>query len=180
MFDRFMGEIHGFTQNLNESLVKAWFRMEDLLPSCHGHGLARGTIIKIFYHGLDDATQAILNPGEIFLYKTPNEAYQLLEDRVLLKLDWSKDAKIKPQKKTISFVEGSDHSKLMEKIKALTIKINSQLHYIKGKMKEMRDKCSKGEGPHPSSKCDDKRMEGPEEANYAYEGYCGGGYRKNY
>ncbi|GJS00752.1 hypothetical protein Tco_0317260 [Tanacetum coccineum] len=44
----------------------------------------RGTIIQIFYHGLDDATQAILDFGGIVLYKTPNEAYQFLEDRVLL------------------------------------------------------------------------------------------------
>ncbi|GJQ90794.1 hypothetical protein Tco_0001933 [Tanacetum coccineum] len=54
---------------------------------CHGHGLGRGTIIQIFYHGLDELTQAILDAGGIFLYKTPNEAHQLLEDRVLLKLD---------------------------------------------------------------------------------------------
>ena len=70
--------------------------MKDLLRSCHGHGLGKGPIIQIFYHGLDEATQAILDTGGIFLYKTPNEAHQLLEDRVLLKLDWSKDMKTKP------------------------------------------------------------------------------------
>ncbi|GKD83722.1 hypothetical protein Tco_1350561 [Tanacetum coccineum] len=69
---------------------------KDLLCSCHGHGLGRGTIIQIFYHGLDEATQAILDARGIFLYKTPNEAHRLLEDRVLLKLDWSKDIKDKP------------------------------------------------------------------------------------
>ncbi|GJZ14511.1 hypothetical protein Tco_0550188, partial [Tanacetum coccineum] len=31
--------------------------------------------------------------GGIFLYKTPNQAYQLLEDKVLLKLDWAKNQK---------------------------------------------------------------------------------------
>ncbi|GJW93925.1 hypothetical protein Tco_0173597 [Tanacetum coccineum] len=45
---------------------------------------------------LDEATQAILDVGGIFLYKTPNEAHQLLEDRALLKLDWSKYMKTKP------------------------------------------------------------------------------------
>ncbi|GJY70975.1 hypothetical protein Tco_0474678 [Tanacetum coccineum] len=75
----------------------------------------RGTIIQIFYHGLDEATQAILNVGGIFLYKTPNEAHWLLDDRVLLKLDWSKDIKAKPIWKTVSFTEGSDNSQLMEK-----------------------------------------------------------------
>ncbi|GKB81405.1 reverse transcriptase domain-containing protein [Tanacetum coccineum] len=99
MFDRLMGEIRGFTQHPNESLVDAWLRMKDLLCSCHGHGLGRGTIIQIFYHRLDEATQAILDAGGIFLYKTPNEAYRLLEDRVLLKLDWFKDIKTKPLQK---------------------------------------------------------------------------------
>ncbi|GKC25642.1 reverse transcriptase domain-containing protein [Tanacetum coccineum] len=80
MFDRFIKEIQSFTQLLNESLVEAWLHMKDLLRSCHGHGLGLGTIIQIFYHGLDDATQAILDAKGIFLYKTPNVAYQLLKD----------------------------------------------------------------------------------------------------
>ncbi|GJU77901.1 hypothetical protein Tco_1274971 [Tanacetum coccineum] len=101
MFDRFMGEIQGFTQNPHESLVDAWLRMKDILRSCHEHGLGREIIIQIFYHGLDEATQAIVDAGGIFLYKTPNEAHQLLEDRVLLKLDWSKDIKAKPFRKPL-------------------------------------------------------------------------------
>ncbi|GKA06765.1 reverse transcriptase domain-containing protein [Tanacetum coccineum] len=155
MFDRLMGEIQSFTQHPNESLVEAWLRMKDLLRSCHGHG--------------------------IFLYKTPNEAYQLLKDRVLLKLDWSKDMKSKPIIKIVAFAEGSDNSKLMEKMEAITTKIDSQFKEIKEEMKEMRDGCNKCGGPHPSSECDDKPMGGPEEeANYIYGGYKGGGYRGHY
>ncbi|GKA96746.1 hypothetical protein Tco_0818841 [Tanacetum coccineum] len=136
-----------FTQQHHESLADAWLRMKDLLRSCHGHGLGRGTIIQIFYHGLDEPTQAILDAGGIFLYKPPNEAHQLLEDRVLLKLDWSKENKTKPLRKTVAFA--------------------------KRDMKEMRDICNKYGGPHPSSDCDDKPMGGPkeEEANYASGGY---------
>ncbi|GJS58743.1 hypothetical protein Tco_0653527 [Tanacetum coccineum] len=115
----------GFTQQPNESLVDSWLRMKDLLLSCHGHGLGRGTIIQIFYHGLDEPTQAILNAGGIFLYKTLNEAYRLLEDRVLLKLDWSKKNKAKAIRKTIALVESEEHSPLLEKMEALTIRIDS-------------------------------------------------------
>lgn len=63
--------------------------MKEMLRNCHGHGLSKGSIIKIFYHGLDESTQEALNAaaGGIFLYKTPNQAYQLLEDKVLRKLD---------------------------------------------------------------------------------------------
>ncbi|GJX20132.1 hypothetical protein Tco_0222809 [Tanacetum coccineum] len=128
------------------------------------------------------ATQAILDAGGIFLYKTPNEAHQLLKDPMLLKLNWYNDMKAKPIRKTVSFAESSNESKLMEKMESLTTKINSQFKDIKGEMKEMRDGCNSCGGPHPSSECDDKPMGGPkdEEENYAYGGYRGGGYRGNY
>ncbi|GJR94016.1 reverse transcriptase domain-containing protein [Tanacetum coccineum] len=91
------------------------------------------------------------------------------------------DAKNKPPKKTVSFVEGSNHSKLMKKMDTLTTKIESQLNGIIREIKEIQDGCTMCGGPHPSSKCDDKPMGGPEEeVNYAYGGYRGGGYRGNY
>ncbi|GJZ48875.1 reverse transcriptase domain-containing protein [Tanacetum coccineum] len=89
LFDRLLGEIRAFSQHENESLTDAWLRMKEMLQNCHGHNLSKGSIIKIFYHGLSEITQEVLNAavGGIFLYKTPNQAYQLLEDKVLLKLD---------------------------------------------------------------------------------------------
>ncbi|GKA29974.1 reverse transcriptase domain-containing protein [Tanacetum coccineum] len=79
-----------------------------MLRNCHGHNLSKGNIIKIFYHGLGEITQEVLNAvaGGIFLYKTPNQAYQLLEDKVLLKLDWAKNKKTKSTlKKTVAFAD---------------------------------------------------------------------------
>ncbi|GJU15491.1 hypothetical protein Tco_1374963 [Tanacetum coccineum] len=44
--------------------------------------------------------------GGIFLYKTPNQAYQLLKDKVLLKLDWAKNQKSKSSlKKILAFAD---------------------------------------------------------------------------
>ncbi|GJV83764.1 hypothetical protein Tco_1523662 [Tanacetum coccineum] len=127
-------------EQIRQALPDAWLRMKDLLRSCHGHGLGRGSIIQIFYHGFDEVTQDILDAGGIFLYKTPNEAHQLLEGRVLLKLDWSKDMKAKPIHKTVAFAESRNDSKLMENMEALTTKIDSRFKEIKGEMKEMRDR----------------------------------------
>ncbi|GKB61350.1 hypothetical protein Tco_0917536 [Tanacetum coccineum] len=99
---------------------------------CHGHGLAKGEIIQIFYHGLDESTQGILDiiAGGIFLYKTPNQAFKFLEDKVLFKLDWSNKLQMKPTQKSVTFADGSDsnndNSRLMEKLEALTIKMDSQ------------------------------------------------------
>nr|GEW07599.1 reverse transcriptase domain-containing protein [Tanacetum cinerariifolium] len=106
LFDRLLREIQAFSEHENESLTDAWLCMKEMLQNCHGHNMYKGNIIKIFYHGLSEITQEVLNPAAsgIFLYKTPNQAYQLLKDKVLLKLDCAKNQKTKPSlKKTITF-----------------------------------------------------------------------------
>ncbi|GJS35164.1 reverse transcriptase domain-containing protein [Tanacetum coccineum] len=61
LFDRLLEEIRAFSQHENESLTDAWLRMKEMLRNCHGHNLAKGNIIKIFYHGLSKITQEVLN-----------------------------------------------------------------------------------------------------------------------
>nr|GEZ17354.1 hypothetical protein [Tanacetum cinerariifolium] len=58
LFDRLLGEIHAFSQLENESLTDAWLRMKEMLD---GHNLSKGNIIKIFYHGLSEIAQEVLN-----------------------------------------------------------------------------------------------------------------------
>nr|GEU41201.1 reverse transcriptase domain-containing protein [Tanacetum cinerariifolium] len=105
----------------------------DMLRNCHGHNLSKGNIITIFYHGLNEITQEVLNAatGGIFFYKTPNQAYQLLEDQVILNLDWAKNKKTKSSlKKTVAFIaEGSGNSdidKIMARMDAMTMKMDVQ------------------------------------------------------
>ncbi|GJT94509.1 reverse transcriptase domain-containing protein [Tanacetum coccineum] len=95
LFDLLLREIRAFSQHENESLTDAWLHMKEMLKNCHGHNLSKGNIINFFYHVLNEITQEVLNAaaGGILLYKTPNQAYQLLEDKVLLKLDWAKNQK---------------------------------------------------------------------------------------
>ncbi|GKB76096.1 reverse transcriptase domain-containing protein [Tanacetum coccineum] len=64
-------KIRAFSQNENESLTDAWLRIKELLRNCHGHNLSKGNVIKIFYHGLSEITQEILNAtagGRPFLH----------------------------------------------------------------------------------------------------------------
>nr|GEZ57773.1 hypothetical protein [Tanacetum cinerariifolium] len=77
------------------------------------HGLTKGAIIQIFYHGLDKPTQAILDvtTGGIFLYKSPNQPFQFLDDKVLFELDWSNKLQMKPTQNFVAFVNGSDKLK---------------------------------------------------------------------
>ncbi|GKA85727.1 hypothetical protein Tco_0807381 [Tanacetum coccineum] len=112
--------------------------MKEMLRNCHDHNLSKGNIIKIFYDGLNEITQQALNAatGGIFLYKTPNQAFQLLEDKVLHKLDWAKNQKTKSSlKKTIAFAdEGSsncDTDKIMARMDAMTMKMDAQYKEMK-------------------------------------------------
>ncbi|GKA93500.1 hypothetical protein Tco_0815486 [Tanacetum coccineum] len=95
-------------------------------------GLTKGNIIKISYHWLNETTQEALNAVArgIFLYKTPNQAYQLLKDKVLLKLDWAKNQKpMTILRKTIAFAdEGSSNSntdKIMARMDVMTMKMDA-------------------------------------------------------
>nr|GEX23513.1 hypothetical protein [Tanacetum cinerariifolium] len=87
-FKHLLNDIHSFHQLGNETLIEAWLRLKEMLRICYGHGLTKATIVHIFCPGLDGLTQGILVTRGIFLYNTPNEAFQILEDKVLLKLDF--------------------------------------------------------------------------------------------
>ncbi|GKB14674.1 hypothetical protein Tco_0848597 [Tanacetum coccineum] len=151
-----------------------------MLRKCHGHGLTKGAIIQIFYHGLDESTQGILDEtaGGIFLYKSPNQAFQLLDDKVLFKLDWSTKSQNKHHQISVSFSNGSntnnDSSRLMEKLEALTIKIDSQFISLKEELQEMRYKYYDLRDNHASKNHmnDDTLMCERYEVNYIQlEGY---------
>ncbi|GJX38233.1 hypothetical protein Tco_0843833 [Tanacetum coccineum] len=94
----------------------------------------------IFYHGLDDPTQGILDVEEIFLYKTPNKAFKILEDKVYLKLDFSDDSQNSPKPKTIVSAGGSiinpDQAILMEKFEALATTIDFKLLILRKSSKK--------------------------------------------
>ncbi|GJV43564.1 hypothetical protein Tco_1428100 [Tanacetum coccineum] len=116
---------------------------EEMLRNCHGHNLSKGNIIKIFYHGLNEITIEVLNAaaGGVFLYKTPNQAYQLLKDKVLLKLDKAKNQKTKSSlKKTVAFAaEGSSNSntnKNMARMDTITMKMDTQYKDFQSRSKQ--------------------------------------------
>ena len=42
-----------FIQNGDETLVEVWERFKRMLRMCRNHGIAKGSLIQIFYRGLD-------------------------------------------------------------------------------------------------------------------------------
>ncbi|GJY78626.1 reverse transcriptase domain-containing protein, partial [Tanacetum coccineum] len=164
LFDRLLREIQAFSQHENESLTNAWLRMKEMLRNCHGHNLSKGNIIKIFYQHENESLEWEKNGNEaekeacgkkkhsgttkeeaggIFLYKTPNQAYQLLEDKVLLKLDWAKNQKTKPSlKKNVAFAdEGSSNSntdRYMAGMDAMALKMDAQYKELQNHAKKTK------------------------------------------
>ncbi|GKB04976.1 hypothetical protein Tco_0833171, partial [Tanacetum coccineum] len=116
-----------------------------------------------------EPTQEILDvtAGGIFLYKSPNQAFQLLEDKVLFEHDWSIKSQNDHHQRSVAFADGSknDNSRLTEKLEALTIKMDSQFHSLKEEMHEMH-KNYNNRGGNPVSKNDDTPMCEHHEANY--------------
>ncbi|GJV57353.1 reverse transcriptase domain-containing protein, partial [Tanacetum coccineum] len=163
LFDRLLKEIQAFSQQENETLTESWLRIKEVLRNCYGHNLSKGNIIRIFYYGLNETTQKVLNvtTSGIFLYKTPNQAYQLLEGKVLLKLDWAKNQKTKSSlKKTVSFTDegsnNSDTNKIMARMNSMTMKMNVEYKEFQSRSKQ----------PNPDHNDDDKPMSTEEEAKF--------------
>ena len=51
--DKDKTDIMSFTQNGDETLVEAWEKFKRMLRMCPNHGIAKGSLIQIFYRGLD-------------------------------------------------------------------------------------------------------------------------------
>ncbi|GJX14384.1 hypothetical protein Tco_0206142, partial [Tanacetum coccineum] len=102
-----------------------------------------GPVIQLLIkRGINSGTRiGILDAGGIFLYNTPNKAFKILENKVLLKLDFSDVPQMSPEPKTIDSAGGSninpDYAILMEKIEAFAKKINSEFLNIRKELKEM-------------------------------------------
>ncbi|GJV84973.1 reverse transcriptase domain-containing protein [Tanacetum coccineum] len=87
LFDRHLEEIRAFSQHENESLTDAWLRMKEMLRNCHGHNLSKGNIIKIFYHGLSEITQEVLNAAAGGSSNSDTNKIMTRMDAMTLKMD---------------------------------------------------------------------------------------------
>nr|GEX26555.1 reverse transcriptase domain-containing protein [Tanacetum cinerariifolium] len=168
-FIRLLNDIRNLHQLGNETLVEARIRLKEMLRICYGHVLTKGMIVHIFCHGLDDPTQGILDAGGIFLYNTPNEAFKILEDKFLLKLDFSGESQNSPKPKTVVSAGGnninSNHTILMEKFKTLALEIDFEFLITRNELKEMRDSLRDNYASQIYIK-DDTPMCEPHEASY--------------
>ncbi|GJZ44535.1 hypothetical protein Tco_0591790 [Tanacetum coccineum] len=126
----------------------------------------------------NEPTQAILDVTTrgIFLYKIPNQAFQFLNDKVLFELDWSNKLQMKPTQISVALTDGSnsndDNSRLMEKLEALIMKMDSQFQSLKEELQDMRNKYYDLKDYHASKACmnDDTPMYERHEVNCIQSG----------
>ncbi|GJU03651.1 retrovirus-related pol polyprotein from transposon TNT 1-94 [Tanacetum coccineum] len=110
--------------------------------------------------------------GGIFLYKSPNQVFQLLEDKVLFEHDWPIKSKNEHHQRSVAFADGSDSNddnyRLMKKLEALTIKMDSQFQSLKEEMHKMPNKYQDLRDNHDSKNNlnDDTPMCEHHEGNY--------------
>ncbi|GJU72539.1 reverse transcriptase domain-containing protein [Tanacetum coccineum] len=158
------GEAKTWLNELNEGTIETWNEIgttfiSRFFPPDHFDRLL-GEIRAFSQHENETLTEAWLRGG-IFLYKTPNHAYYLLEYKVLLKLDWAKNQISKPSLKNIvAFVdEGSSNSendKIMARMDAMTMKMDAQYKEFQTHSKQ----------PNPDHNDDDTPMSREEEAKF--------------
>ncbi|GJX70488.1 reverse transcriptase domain-containing protein [Tanacetum coccineum] len=140
---RLLNDIHSFHQLDNETLVEAWIRLKEMLRICYGHGLTKGTIVHIFYHGLDGPTQVILDAGGIFLHNTPNEAFKILEDKKFEDLVTKINSEFLIIRKELK--EMRDDQEMMREWMASQTKANERM---KNQVVELKNQINQGLSNH--------------------------------
>jgi hypothetical protein len=74
-------KIFGFQQLLDETIAKAWERLQDYISACPHHGMDEWFIIQSFYHGLIHSAREHIDAaaGGSFFAINIEEAHKLVE-----------------------------------------------------------------------------------------------------
>ncbi|KAH9672110.1 hypothetical protein KPL70_017603 [Citrus sinensis] len=92
-------DITTFAQFEMESLYEAWERYKDLLRKCPHHGLPVWLQVQTFYNGLGSNTRTMIDAaaGGTLMGKTPEAAYELLEEMTSNNYQWTSE-RLMPRK----------------------------------------------------------------------------------
>ena len=80
--NKIRNEIITFTQQPNEQFHESWERMKSLLRSCPHHDVPKWQLVQRFHEGVCDQHKTLIDAscGGTFMKKTPDDAWDLLED----------------------------------------------------------------------------------------------------
>jgi hypothetical protein len=142
---------------------------------CPYHGIAKGSLIHIFYRGLDYHPRSTLSSssGGVFMYKTPNQGYQMLEDMSVHNLEWNPDKRMM-QKKT--HINSLDHESSKEVAALHTNQkvLEKEIETLTTSLHSMQVGCDNCKGSHLTKDCvQNQPMMTPEEVSYMQQGFGG-------
>nr|XP_043628890.1 uncharacterized protein LOC122600230 [Erigeron canadensis] len=169
---KLFNDIKTFKQYEKENYINSWIRLKKLLKKSYGHGLDKEQIVNIFYNGLDENSQILLDAagGGIFLYKSANDAYQVMEEKVMMRM--SKTKVEEGKSKAVSFVEAKEESSRMEaKFDTMMNLFTNKFNSLEKEMNNLKYGYSHGGASHNSEDYDAIRVH--EEANYLQNNYQG-------
>ncbi|KAK5784798.1 hypothetical protein PVK06_039333 [Gossypium arboreum] len=120
-------DISSFVQMDLETLYDAWERYKDLLRRCPHHGLPLWLQVQTFYNGVTPSTRQMIDvaAGETINNKTPEDAYEFIEDMSLNNYQWQV-MRIKPTK-TVSVYNIDLVTMLSNQVELLNKKIDNFL-----------------------------------------------------
>ncbi|KAJ9544752.1 hypothetical protein OSB04_024459 [Centaurea solstitialis] len=149
--------------NEDETISEEWERFKHLLNSCPSHGLNKSDQVQTFYSGQNYSSRGTLDSsaGGVFMYKTPTQGYNLLEDMLIHNIDWKSDKRLHIPKMAGKISTEFDPS---EELAA---------------MKNKQVVCEECKGPHLTKDCLNKPMMTPEEVNYINRGDYQGRWNNN-
>ncbi|XP_073148093.1 uncharacterized protein [Henckelia pumila] len=89
-------DIINFGQLDHEMLYEAWERFKDLTRRCPHHDLPIWIQVQTFYNGLFPSNRAMIDAaaGGTLMRKTPEEAYELLEEMATNSYQWQAESNI--------------------------------------------------------------------------------------
>ncbi|GJT45162.1 hypothetical protein Tco_0953877 [Tanacetum coccineum] len=82
------GEAKTWLDELNKGTIETWDELRtEMLRNCYGHNLSKGNIIKIFYHGLYETTQEVLNAATGGSSNSDTDKIMARMDAMTMKMD---------------------------------------------------------------------------------------------
>ncbi|KAJ9544928.1 hypothetical protein OSB04_024635 [Centaurea solstitialis] len=163
--DKLRAEIRSFQQQDGETISEAWERFKHLLNSCPSHELNKSEQVQTFCSGLAYSSRATLDSsaGGVFMYKTPTEAYKLLEDMLIHNIDWRTDKRLQIPRMAEKISTDFDPSDELAAMKNQQVKFERKIEELIKSVHALQVGCEECNGPHLTKDCPNRPMMTPEE-----------------
>ncbi|KAJ9566530.1 hypothetical protein OSB04_002496 [Centaurea solstitialis] len=157
--DKLRADIRTFHQEDDETISEAWERFKHLMNACLCHGLSKTKQVQT----LNYPSRCTLDSsaGGVFMYKTPTQGYNLLEDMLIHNIDWKLDKRLHVPKFAGKVSTDFDPT---DEIAA---------------MKNKQVGCEECSEPHLTKDSPNKPMMTPEEVNFLNRGEYQGRWNNN-